>query len=200
MLDFWARRLASGWMLGAVLSACGTAYSYQAPPCQADEIPQDGGCVADRKKISLDSVGYLPTRAKTATLVDLDTFEIKRADGTVAMAGDAKGPVAADTAEANVKIADFGSLTEPGEYYLEASGPDGSLTSPHFHIGSDVYDLALITVMLGLHGQRCGGAVHIEYGGFTFEHAECHVNDALTTYLDDTSVIRPSLRGWHDAG
>jgi len=160
----------------------------------------DGGCIQNAGKIGLDSVGYLPTRVKMATLVSLNKFEIKRADGSVAFSGDALGPVATDTGEDDVWVADFTSLTEPGEYFLQATGPVGVGVSPHFRIGSDAYDGALATTVLGLHGQRCGVAVQFDFAGFTFKHAACHTRDAYTTYVDGQDTIKPSLGGWHDAG
>jgi endoglucanase len=167
--------------------------------CKTGELQVDGGCIADKRKISLDSVGYLPARAKTATLVDLDSFQVKRADGSVVLSADATGPISADTGE-SVKIADFSSLSEPGEYYLEATGPDGTIRSPHFRIGVDAYDDALRALMIGLYGQRCGTAVHFDFGGNPFTHGACHLNDAYTDKLDGKTAIRPSLLGWHDAG
>src|SRR5260221_1006929 len=131
----------------------------------------DGGCIENAGKISLDSVGYLPTRVKMATLVSLHKFEIKRADGSVAFSGDALGPVATDTAEDDVWVADITSLTEPGENFLQATGAVGVGVSPHFRIAVGAYDGALATTVLGLHGQRCGVAVQFDFAGFTFKHS-----------------------------
>jgi endoglucanase len=200
MLDFSVRRASSVAALVTLFSACGGGkYMYSAPPCKAGELTTDGGCISDPRKISFDSVGYLPSHAKAATLVALDTFAIKRADGSVALDGNATGPLAADTGE-SVKIADFTSVTEPGEYYIEATGADGTLSSPHFRIGADAYDDALRTLMIGMYGQRCGTAVHIDFAGQPFTHGACHLNDAYTDKLDGKNAIRPSLLGWHDAG
>jgi len=197
MLDLSARRVA--WLLAPALWACGADYAYKPPSCKTTELVKDGGCVADFRKISLDSVGYLPTRAKAATLVNLDTFQVKRADGSVALSGNPTGPITADTGE-SVKIADFTSLTEPGEYYVEATGPDGVVSSPHFRIGADVFDEPLRLLLIAMYGQRCGDAVRFDYGGQTFSHEICHQNDAYADLLTQSSTIRPSLRGWHDAG
>jgi endoglucanase len=199
MLDFSVRRLGCATALVTILSACGSSYTYKPAPCKTGELASDGGCIPDPRKISFDSVGYLPSRAKLATFVDLDTFDIKRADGSVAMSGTATGPITADTGE-SVKIADFTMLTEPGEYYIEATGPDGVVDSAHFRIASNAYDDALRALMTGMYGQRCGTEVHFDFGGFPFKHGACHLNDAYTDKLDGKNVVRPSLRGWHDAG
>src|SRR5258706_9588118 len=136
MLDFSARAIARAVSF-AVAALCGCSPDYASikasspqpdgATCSSASIVDtaDGGCVENAGKISLDSVGYLPTRTKMATLVSLDKFEIKRVDGSVAFSGDAVGPVATDTGEDNVWVADFTSLTEPGEYFLQATGPVG---------------------------------------------------------------------------
>src|SRR5258708_39726407 len=54
--------------------------------------------------------------------------------------------------------------------------------------------------MIGLYGQRCGSAVHIDFEGKPFTHGACHLNDAYTDKLDGKTAIVPSLLGWHDAG
>jgi endoglucanase len=202
MLGLAARRAArAAWPLSAFLVGCGGDYQYaqHKVTCPSDEMNVDGACVL--AKISLDSVGFLPTRTKEASMVGLESFRVRRGDGSIALSGDAKGPVSADTMEPDVRVADFTEVREPGEYYLEGAGTNGALmTSPHFRIAKDAFDAALAAAVIGLHGQRCGTAVHFDYAGVTFAHDACHQRDAFTTYLDGKSAIVASLGGWHDAG
>ena len=56
--------------------------------------------------------------------------------------------------------------------------------------------------MLGLYGQRCGTAVTINVDGQSWSHGVCHEGDASQKFVDTVmkDTIKPSLRGWHDAG
>src|SRR5262249_618240 len=108
------------------LAACdsggkGSSSTQVGPTCPHGHQQSNGICSA---KIALDSVGFLPGRAKSATLVGLGaSFQVKRADGSVVMSGQAIDTASPDTMEQSVRVADFSALTEPGEYYLEAAGP-----------------------------------------------------------------------------
>src|SRR5260221_10660804 len=98
MLDFSARGIARAASFAvSALWGCSPDYAaVKASPavpdgslCLSASIADasDGGCIENAGKISLDSVGYLPTRGKMATLVSLHKFEIKRADASVAFSG-----------------------------------------------------------------------------------------------------------------
>src|SRR5262245_20978924 len=61
-------------------------------------------------KIAVDSVGYLPGRAKNATLVGVGpSFELRRADGSLVLSGQGQVPSKIDTSESPIFIADFTS-------------------------------------------------------------------------------------------
>jgi endoglucanase len=172
--------------------------SKSASACPPNKVGEGGVC---ELRISVDSVGLLPARVKEATLAGVgSSFVVRRADGTEALRGDAKGPVTSDADSMGVYIADFTALSEPGEYYIEAGDDTAPVKSASFRIGADAYDAALHTLMLGMYGWRCGSKINFQYSGQTFTHGACHLHDANENYVSAESGIKPSLYGWHDAG
>src|SRR5262249_47629523 len=82
--------------------------------------------------IRLNSLGYLPLRAKLAAVVQpASTFNVVRdSDGAVVLNGTLTGPVKdIDTGE-SVLTADFSALAEPGTYHLEVDGVGRSVSFP----------------------------------------------------------------------
>ncbi len=153
--------------------------------------------VAADADIRLSSIGYLPNRAKVATLAAAATrFHVVRdADGSVVFDGDvASAGVTSDTG-ATVWLADFSALTESGRFHLEVDGVGRSVSFP---IGDDVYREPLRLAMIGMYGQRCNTRVAITYEGRTWEHAACHMNDGRLDYIGGGQ--REGFKGWHDAG
>jgi len=148
--------------------------------------------------IRLNSLGYLPLRAKLAAVsAPATTFNVLRdADGSVVLNGVLSGPVNdADTGE-SVLTADFSALTEPGTYHLEIDGVGRSVSFP---IDPDAYRAAFVTSMLGFYGWRCGTEVAFDYGGVHFGYPACHLQDAHTEPLGGTGM-GDGQGGWHDAG
>src|SRR5437763_4574961 len=79
---------------------------------------------------------------------------------------------------------------------------NGVAKSVSFPIKDDVFRGVLVHAMLGLLGQRCGTGVKIAVDNQSWTHGTCHTQDASQKFLDGVlmDTIRPSLRGWHDAG
>ncbi len=178
-----------GLLLG--LAACDEGSSST---CASDEEFVDGACVRPTA-IELNSVGFLPERAKRATSPQAsESFQVVREDGSVAFTG---MPVARSEGQLTAYELDFTSVAEPGRYYVEVPGVG---RSPAFTIGSDVFRGAFFTTMLSFYGQRCGTAVHFQYGGDVFAHGECHGADAFLNFVTGDGASKPSRFGWHDAG
>ena len=159
-----------------------------------------GGAAAADADIRLNSVGYVPERAKVATVVTAASAEfsiVRAADDSVAYQA-TLGPQRsdADTGQ-DVYLADFTALTDPGDYYLAVSGVG---QSPLFRVGPDAYDAVLRTAMLGFYAWRSGIDISFTYGGDTFAHQAGHLNDALLDFLGSPGVIRDGTGGWYDAG
>ena len=148
--------------------------------------------------IRLSSVGYLPLRAKRASVVVAGTtFTVVRdADGTVVLSGALSAPVNDPDTGESVSTADFTPLADPGTYHLEVDGVGRSVSFP---IDPDVYRSAFVTSMLGFYGWRCGTAVSFDYAGTHFGYPSCHAADAHSEPIGGTG-LRDGTGGWHDAG
>jgi endoglucanase len=186
--------LALGWAAG-----CSTLFpSSDAPSSMA------GGTTIHA--IRLDSVGFLPDRAKRATVITPGgtSFEVHDAnDNSTVWSGPLAGPNTDNLTGADLWLADFTPFTTPGTYYLQvpaAPGQSVPAQSSTFQIASDAFSDAVMRGMMGLHGARCGTAVKVTVNGETWSHAACHQNDAYLNYLTGENTIRPSVGGWHDAG
>jgi len=149
-------------------------------------------------EVRLASIGYLPDRAKVATVTaEATSFQVLReVDGSVAFAGMLVGPVTSPDLATPVWWADFSTLVETGRFYVQVDGVGRSIGFP---IGDEVYREPLRAAMIGMYGQRCGTAVAITYNGQTVKHAACHLNDGRLDYLGGKGT-RDGRKGWHDAG
>jgi endoglucanase len=148
--------------------------------------------------VRVSSLGYLPLRAKRASIAGAPSaFRVVRdADGAVVFSGVPAPPVNdADTGE-SVATADFSAVSDPGTYHLEV---DGVGRSTSFAIDPDVYRSAFVTAMLGFYGWRCGTAVAFDYAGTHYGYPACHLQDAHTDPLGSVGT-RDGTGGWHDAG
>ncbi len=148
--------------------------------------------------VKVSSVGYLPGRAKRASITASgSTFQVKRADDdAVAFSGTLAAAIKDPDTGQNVAIADFGELTLPGTYYVDVPGVGRSVTFP---IGDDVYRDAFVASMLGFYGLRCNTDVALTWAGQSFSHKACHMDDAHTDYIGSAGK-RDGSKGWHDAG
>ena len=148
--------------------------------------------------IRLSSVGYLPLRAKRASVVGAaTTFTVVRdADGASVLSGALTGPVSDPDTGESVLTADFTSLADPGTYHLAVDGVGRSVSFP---VDADVYRSAYVTAMLGFYGWRCGTAVSFDYAGTHFGYPACHLADAHAEPIGGTGV-HDGTGGWHDAG
>jgi endoglucanase len=203
-----------GFLLSFVVAACDPGTTAVAPKgtvlpsttaCSADEVGIGNDCFAV-PKIKVDTIGYLPSRAKFATVPASDAggFEIVDAEtDEVVYEGDlADETENADTGD-TTQLADFSELTTAGTYVLRVEGFDDS---PPFIINANAWDEALQVTMLGLYGLRCGVDVEFEFKGVTFKHEACHLEDGIIgAELDGSGrwsggETKDGTGGWHDAG
>jgi endoglucanase len=149
--------------------------------------------------VRLSSIGYLPDRAKVATVAGGGTtFSLRRTqDGVSALSGDLGAAHSEAGTGESLRSADFSSVTEPGTYYLEVPEVGRSVD---FRIGADVFREQLVTVMLGFYGWRAGTVVEFTFQGQTFRQGPGHLQDGLLDYLGQVGVRRDGSRGWYDAG
>ena len=148
--------------------------------------------------VKVSSIGYLPSRAKRASVTASGTqFKLVRdADQSVALSGTLGAAKTDPDTSQSVAIADFTSVTETGKFCLDVPGVGRSVTFP---IGPSVYRDAFVATMLGFYGWRCHTEVSFDFGGQKFAHDACHMDDAHTDYLGSAGQ-RDGLKGWHDAG
>jgi endoglucanase len=149
--------------------------------------------------VRLNSLGFLPTQPKQATIAAAATnfALIKTSDDAVVFSGPLSGPrTNADTGEA-LFTADFSVFTNTGTFQLEAPGAGRSAS---FRIGADIYGEPFITVTRAMYLWRCGTAVAGTHHGKTYSQGVCHTNDAWLDYVGGTNARSNSTGGWHDAG
>ena len=149
--------------------------------------------------IRMNSLGFLPEQRKEATLLSkVSTFEIKNASTNQSIfSGETTGPYFQEDVNQEVWMADFSSLTETGEFYMEL--PNGE-KSAVFAINNRVYHDPFRVSMLGFYLWRCGTAVHAEHNGNVFSYAACHLEDGYDDYIGNAGHQRDGVGGWHDAG
>lgn len=189
---------------GAQLQNGDASTTYVSPKsCASGQVWTRTGCV-QRPEIKINTVGYLPSRAKFAT-VPADAAELEFvvrdvADQRVAYAGAlTPSPIEVPDTGESVRVADFTAVEVPGTYVIEVAG---YAPSPPFEVAGSAYDELLRTSLLGLYGQRCGTSVSIEFSGDTFSHASCHLTDGAfdPTFTPNQSGSHDAIGGWHDAG
>jgi hypothetical protein len=151
---------------------------------RVDPDPFEGWNVASGR-IAYSHSGYAPDAHKTAlaTAMEVRQFTLRRrGDGRVVFTGPLR---AQDTPLGRFQVMDFTEVTEPGEYRLEL----GSLITPWFRIGTDVWRESIWKTINHFYCQRCGDAIP----GI---HDVCH-EDWRAIHEDQTIFING---GWHDAG
>jgi endoglucanase len=151
--------------------------------------------------IKVDQVGYLPDAPKVALVVSKaagDTFAVRRVrDRQVVLRGTLSAPVAEANSGDSVRAADFSTLTETGEFFVDAGAAGVSWP---FAIARDVYARAFYLAMRSFYGQRCGTAVDLgpEFPGY--RHEACHRENAYHPTSGKAGAKTAGNKGWHDAG
>jgi len=156
------------------------------------------GAFGADSQIRLNTVGYLPGHAKQASIAASATdFSVVDAEGTVVYQGKTTGPIRnADTQE-DLVIADFTAVTAPGTYRLDVPGVGRSAP---FEVSPPVYAEPFAVAVRAMYLWRCGGAVSGSHKGISYSHGACHLQDAYQDHVGGGHTIRPSTKGWHDAG
>ena len=149
--------------------------------------------------IRLNSVGYRSDLNKIATVINsgTQTFYLRRvSDNSAAFTGTLSAQKYNNDTGQNVRFADFSSVTEEGDFYLEVANVGRSVD---FRIADDVYNDSMYLNIQGFYGHRCGMAVSYTHKGETFSHAACHTSDGDLNYVGGGG-IKNGTQGWHDAG
>ncbi len=146
-------------------------------------------------EIYLNQIGFLPSRAKAATVRALASsfFVQSVTTNSIVFRADLQAPRFDSDSGDRVQIADFSALKTPGEYLLHLD--TGAVSDP-FSIGEDVYQHALWLTMRAFYGQRCGCEVNLGGG---YAHPECHLHAAYHPSSGKKGHLK-NHGGWHDAG
>lgn len=149
--------------------------------------------------IRLNSLGFLPDMPKTATVTVVCTdFSVRiAADDRVVFSSKTSGPLHQDDVNQDVWIAEFSSITVPGEYYIDIAGIGRSDT---FTISEKAYNGAFYTATRGFYLWRCGTAVDGTHNDIRYAHQACHLEDAWQDFIGLKETRRDGTGGWHDAG
>ncbi len=176
------------------------------------------------ESIRLNSLGFLPTAQKKATIISkCKSFNVRDLQtNKKVFSGYVTGPITQADVNQTAWFADFSKVNKPGKYYIEVPNVGRSID---FEISETVYDKAFITCMRAFYLWRCGTEVNAIYNGNRFYHAACHTEDAWDSYITDYNsqyinilppdamspdpldpnahgpkIHRDGTGGWHDAG
>jgi endoglucanase len=150
--------------------------------------------------VRLNTVGYPPDSPKQATVASSgERFIIRDADKGREVFRGRLLPIGPDSPNGPVlRIADFSALTRKGSYRLEIPGGEASC---RFRIDEDIYNWPFYCAARAMYLWRCGTAVNADFGGHTFRHEACHLQDAYLDYVGGpTAQRKDGTGGWHDAG
>jgi endoglucanase len=152
---------------------------------------------ADTAWIRINQLGYTPAGVKVAVwcskdTVAITTFQLVEAyTGKIAFKAKAGQAFGAYGPFSQTYRLNFSSFKKPGRYYLQA----GSVQSPEFQIGNDVYKGAADFCLRYMRQQRTG------FNPFLKD--SCHTRDGYVLYgekagIKDSTYI-DVVGGWHDA-
>ena len=147
--------------------------------------------------VLLNQLGYLPRGVKVATIRGVDDphaeFQVRSAaDHRVVLRAPLSIPRRDSLSGDLLRQAEFSSITQPGTYRLSVADH----SSDPFPIRNDVYRGALLQVVRGYQGQRCGCEVELGEG---YQHPPCHQHGEYADTSGKSGVL-PNGGGWHDAG
>ena len=149
--------------------------------------------------IRLNTIGFLPDKEKRASIIaPCSKFTVVRSsDSAAVFTGTASGPQKNSDTDEDIYIADFSDFTQEGTYFLNVENVG---RSPVFSVKKDVYNDVFYHCVRAMYLWRCGCAVSDTFGGQVYSHAACHLSDAYLDYITGSHTLKPSLKGWHDAG
>lgn len=155
--------------------------------------------------IKLNQLGFTPNVEKLAVVpgVDATRFSIvKAATAEEVLAGDLTAAAVWEPSFESVKLADFSSLTAPGNYELKVAGVAASAP---FSISADAYKALNAASLKAFYFNRASTAllethagIYQRAAGHPDTNVFIHASAADTTRPEGTVVSAP--KGWYDAG
>lgn len=156
-------------------------------------------------KIKLNQVGYLTSAQKLAvvpaTAASSFSLVIAGTDDQV-YTGDLSAAATWAPAQESVKLANFSTLTTPGEYRLRVTGLEDS---PVFSIGTDTYKELNAASIKAFYFNRASIELLPEFAG-VYARPAGHPDDKVLVHASAADAARPegtvisAPKGWYDAG
>lgn len=184
-------------LLGSSVPALAAAAHLQA---QSPSSSTQTALAPTVRAIAHNQLGYHPGLPKVATIVlhpgapaSTIPFRVWTADRRQLAFTSTLTPRQTDALSGDiVSLADFSTISAPGNYQLEVLGSFGDT----FRIAPDVYADALQTTMRSYYGQRCGCKVNLGHG---YKHGKCHKYGGFDPSSGKSGKVK-NTGGWHDAG
>jgi endoglucanase len=197
--------VASALLIGACGSGGGAGNSSPDMPTTPPPPPQPAPSPVTSELIKVNQLGFLPSSVKKAVIpaTDSTTFElVDMSTNTVVMSGDLAAERTWSVANNTVQLADFSSLTTPGEYALRVAGVE---TDARVVIDSDVFLSAHDAALKAYYFNRASFALDGAYAadwarpaGHPDTNVLVHSSAADANRPEGTVISAP--KGWYDAG
>lgn len=155
-------------------------------------------------KIRLNQLGFLPDAQKIAIVpgVVATSFSILDSTNTQVATGNLTTAATWEPALESVKIADFSSLTQAGNYKIHVAGVDEDTT---FTISNTAYNSLNAAAIKALYFNRASIALDATYAG-VYARAAGHPDTVVKIHASAATLARPegtiisAPKGWYDAG
>ena len=156
-------------------------------------------------KIRLNQIGFYPGAPKVAIITDdkANEFIIKSATtGDVVYKSKLSNPHKSVFSDKMTRVADFSSVSKPGQYKLSVPGIGDSYT---FEIKPHIFSELTKALVKGFYFQRMSMTILPEFAG-KWSRAEGHPDNKVFIHPAAASANRPagsiisSPKGWYDAG
>jgi len=170
-----------------------------------DDNGADNGDTATDSQIRLNQLGFLPGGQKLAVVPDVEasSFSIVMADsGDEVYSGELSSAATWAPAQESVKLADFSSLSDAGEYRVRVEGVEDSHS---FRVGADAYDALNIGALKAYYFNRASTELLEEHAG-DYARPMGHPDDEVIIHSSaahgsrSAGDIVSAPKGWYDAG
>ncbi len=181
--------------IALVVAGCSGGGSTQS---NGTPLPPPTDTPPENISLYTNQVGFIPGQAKeiVATTNAPLRFEVTRIDtNQVVLSGESGQPALWPLAGESAAIIDVGALTQTGNYRLTLAESNNSIS---FEIRDNVYGDIHDAAIKAYYFNRAGVALDPAFAG-QWQRPAGHP-DTQAAVLDNPSDVRPSPKGWYDAG
>ncbi len=155
--------------------------------------------------IKVNQVGYLPAAAKWAVIpaTAATEFTVINAHNQVEVySGALTAPAIWDASGERVKLADFSSVTSPGDYQIRVNGLADSVV---FSVAVDAYQPLLAASIKAFYFNRSSAELLPEHAGkfarpLGHPDTQVFIHPSAATNARPEGFVVSSPKGWYDAG